>query len=100
MFGSVVQMLGWAVPHFAGDLGPGDLALQQVEVKGQYITVSLELLLGLGEDKRQNLERENNVTSQTYNQGSGNTLFIKSSEQLCLSSRKLFCGICPTKEKI
>ena len=35
MFGSVLQMLGWAVPHLAGDLGPGDLALQQVEVKGQ-----------------------------------------------------------------
>ena len=56
-------MLGWAVPGFAGYLGHGDLALQQVEVKGQDFTVSLELLLGLGEDKRQNLGRENNVTS-------------------------------------
>ena len=53
-------MLGWAVFSFAGNLGPGDIALQQVEVKGQDTTVSLELLLGLGEDKRQNLGRENN----------------------------------------
>ena len=60
MFGSVVQLLGWAVPRLAGDLGPGDLALQQGEVEGQDTTVSLELLLGLGEDKRQKLGRENN----------------------------------------
>ena len=60
MFGSVLQMLGWAVPHLAGDLGPGDLALQQVEVKEQDTTVSLEILQGIEDDKRQNLDRENN----------------------------------------
>ena len=60
MFGSVVQLLGWAVPCLAGDLGPGDLALQQVEVKEQDTTVSLEILQGIEDDKRQNLDRENN----------------------------------------
>ena len=60
MFGSVVQLLGWAVLRLAGDLGPGDLALQQVEVKEQDTTVSLEILQGIEDDKRQNLDRENN----------------------------------------
>ena len=55
-----VQLLGWAVPGLAGYLGHGDLALQQVEAKGQDTTVSLELPLGLGEDERQNLGTENN----------------------------------------
>ena len=88
-------MLGWAVPGLPGYLGHAHLALQQVEVKGQYITVSLELLLGLGEDKRQNLGRENNVTSlwpkdrltlRNTIKDRGILFLIKSSEQLCLSS--------------
>ena len=48
------------MPCLAGDLGPGDLALQQVEVKEQDTTVSLEILQGIEDDKRQNLDRENN----------------------------------------
>ena len=53
-------MPGWAVPGLPGYLGHAHLALQQVEVKEQDTTVSLEILQGIEDDKRQNLDRENN----------------------------------------